>query len=102
MTLEPGKKARIVETKAKRRERKKTKKLEKAKSKLKSLCSEDTYRKWVKLGQDPDKFRKLFPDCSTSRIENKIDTEVGKDLFNFIVYHFERIINQVIITLVTK
>ena len=67
------------------------------KKKAKSLCTRDIYRRWAKLGMDPEKFRKLFPDCSTSIIENEIDSNFGKELFEFIVKHYERIIKKEIV-----
>ena len=66
----------------------------KPKKKAKSLCTEDSYRRWVKLGMDPEKFRKLFPDSSTSIIENEIDPAFGKALFEFIITHYEKIIKE--------
>lgn len=73
-------------------------KSKKIKKSAKSLCNMDTYRRWHKLGQDPEKFRKLFPDCSTSIIEAEINPEFGKELFENIVKHFENIINKTIKT----
>jgi hypothetical protein len=71
----------------------------KKRNKTKSLCSVDTYRRWYKLGQDPEKFRKLFPDCSTSIIESEIDVGFGKELFEYIVKHYEGIIKKEIVQL---
>ena len=71
-------------------------KSKKIKKKAKSLCTMDVYRRWHKLGQDPEKFRKLFPDCSTSIIENEIYPQFGKELFEYIVTHFEKIINKTV------
>lgn len=68
----------------------------KSKKKAKSLCTEDIYRRWSKLGQDPDKFRKLFPDCSTSRIENEIDPEFGKELFTYITDYYSKEIKKIL------
>ncbi len=62
----------------------------KGRKKAKSLCTDDVYRKWYKLGQDPDKFRKLFPDCSTSIIDNDIDPTFGKELFTYITNLFSK------------
>ncbi len=64
----------------------------KIKKKASSLCTRENYRKWDKLGHDPEKFRKLFPDCSTSIIENEIDPKFGKELFEYIVAYYEKII----------
>ena len=47
------------------------------------------YRTWKKRGKDPQLFRKMFPDGSTSEISGKQSTETGKDLFNYIMKMLE-------------
>jgi len=61
-------------------------------SKTENLCKDDIFQRWKKRGQDPEKFRKLFPHCSTSLIENDIDPKFGKELFEYIVINYEKII----------
>lgn len=48
------------------------------------------YQQWSKRGKDPDKFRNLFPECSTTLIgkDTKISAESGKELFDYIVKRF--------------
>ncbi len=63
-------------------------------TKQKALCTQDIYLRWKKLGQDPEKFRKFFPDCRTSVINSESDPEFGKELFEYIVTCFEKIIRK--------
>lgn len=43
------------------------------------------YRIWKKRGKDPQLFRKMFPDGSTSEIAGKHSIDSGRDLFNYIM-----------------
>ncbi len=55
------------------------------KKKQKKSFDEDVFKRWQKRGEDPHKFRKLFPTCSTSFIKNEVDPKFGKSLFDLIV-----------------
>ena len=47
------------------------------------------FLRWRKTGQDPEKFRKLFPDARTSSIAYAFSPEFGKELFFHIIGIFE-------------
>ncbi len=61
-----------------------------------SVVDEATVIRWKKLGSDPDKFRKLFPWCSTSVSGQQFDPEFGRELYETIVTHFQEKINTVL------
>lgn len=50
------------------------------------------YRRWEKTGMDPEKFRKMFPNCTTSNVNKPIDPLFGKKLLEFIAEYFKNII----------
>ena len=58
--------------------------------KKKSFCDLMKYKRWKKCGHDPEKFRKLFPDCSTSNFSTQPDKNIGKELFEKITGYYER------------
>jgi creatinine amidohydrolase/Fe(II)-dependent formamide hydrolase-like protein len=43
------------------------------------------YETWRRRGADPEQYRKLFPDCSSSNAAHRFDPDFGKELFDFIV-----------------
>lgn len=43
------------------------------------------YRTWKKRGKDPQLFRKMFPNGSTSEIAGEQSIETGRDLFGYIM-----------------
>jgi hypothetical protein len=45
----------------------------------------DRFRKWHKRGADPEQFRKLFPQGSSSTIATRFDADFGKRLFEYIL-----------------
>jgi len=47
------------------------------------------FERWKKTGADPEKFRKLFPDCRTSDIAGCFSIEFGEKLFCRIMEQFE-------------
>lgn len=66
------------------------------KKKKEDTLDENIYEKWLKRGEDPDKFRKLYPKCSTSFIKNEIDPQFGKVLLDSIVdFYGNRIIEKI-------
>ena len=54
----------------------------------------DVYLRWKKRGADPEKFRKLFPDCSTSNFDKDIDPQFGKVMIDYILSSCEKIIEN--------
>ncbi|MGD9200998.1 MAG: creatininase family protein [Chitinispirillia bacterium] len=65
-------------------------------NKKKSFCDLNVYKRWKKCGHDPEKFRKLFPDCSTSNFNIPIDKKTGKKLFEDITDYYEKKILSII------
>ena len=51
----------------------------------KDAADTDRYETWRRRGADPEQYRKLFPDCSSSNAAHRFDPDFGKELFNFIV-----------------
>jgi len=44
----------------------------------------ERYWTWRKRGADPEQYRKLFPDCSSSGTVCRFDPDFGRELFGFI------------------
>ena len=60
----------------------------------KDTLDEDVHNRWKKRGEDPDKFRRLYPDCSTSYIAGGVDAQFGKALLDMVLDHYGNIIND--------
>ena len=58
------------------------------------VVDKKTYQKWQKMGRDPEKFRKLFPDAQTSSNAHKYNAQFGEELFNHISAVFEKTIKE--------
>jgi creatinine amidohydrolase/Fe(II)-dependent formamide hydrolase-like protein len=51
--------------------------------------SQDEFKRWRKMGGDPEKFRKLFPDARMSDSAGDYSAEFGRTLFSCITTAFE-------------
>jgi creatinine amidohydrolase/Fe(II)-dependent formamide hydrolase-like protein len=67
-----------------------------SRKKKKGTLDKEVYNRWLKRGEDPHKFRRLFPHCTTSFIKNKIDPQFGKALLDVIVDYYGNSITNVI------
>ncbi len=54
-------------------------------SKTHRLPEPGEYRIWKKRGKDPQQFRKMFPNGSTSEVAGNQSIENGRDLFDYIM-----------------
>ncbi len=70
--------------------------LRSTKSMKKDSINPEIYKKWHKRGADPDRFRKLFPQCSTSKVTTPPDAQFGKLTINYIVdFYANRITDSI-------